>query len=155
MDVFRSDGHLTDAALTALARGEELEELTRLEMAEHMAFCDLCLQRYTDLLEETELMIPAESCREGLWRRVRMRALRLVTSRYATVAAAVALALTLLWGNTPFRQSAEPPLWREAGSAVAEHIEQIPERWDASLEELLSGVHGLLNQIGGSRPHTK
>ena len=41
MDAFRSDGHLTDEILTALAGGEELEELTRLEAAEHLSFCDL------------------------------------------------------------------------------------------------------------------
>ena len=46
MKLFRDDGHLTDEALTALA-GESLDDLSRLEIAEHLAFCDLCLQRYT------------------------------------------------------------------------------------------------------------
>ena len=48
MTCFRPDGHLTDAALTALVRGDCLEELDRLELAEHLAYCDQCLQRYTE-----------------------------------------------------------------------------------------------------------
>ena len=101
MEPFRTDGHLTDETLAALARGRELDELTRLEAAEHLAFCDACLQRYTDLLATAPLLVPAHSCRESLWVRVRRRTLRLVTSRYATAAAAVALALTVLWGSAP------------------------------------------------------
>ena len=34
MTCFRPDGHLTDAALTALVRGDCLEELDRLELAD-------------------------------------------------------------------------------------------------------------------------
>ena len=66
MDIFRYDGHLTDEALAALVTGESLDETARLEMAEHLAFCDLCLQRYTDALTGTELLTPEHSCRESL-----------------------------------------------------------------------------------------
>ena len=97
MTCFRPDGHLTDAALTALVRGDGLEELDRLELAEHLAYCDQCLQRYTELLSEGALLTPARSCRESLRRRIWHRAVQLGISRYATAAAAVALALTMLW----------------------------------------------------------
>ena len=96
MTCFRPDGHLTDAALTALVRGDCLEELDRLELAEHLAYCDQCLQRYTELLSEGPMLTPARSCRESLRRRIRQRAVQLGVSRYATAAAAVTLALTLL-----------------------------------------------------------
>ena len=33
MEPFRTDGHLTDETLAALARGRELDDLTRLEAA--------------------------------------------------------------------------------------------------------------------------
>ena len=95
MTCFRPDGHLTDAALTALVRGDCLEELDRLELAEHLAYCDQCLQRYTELLSEGPMLTPARSCRESLRRRIRQRAVQLGVSRYATAAAAVTLALTL------------------------------------------------------------
>ena len=99
MTCFRPDGHLTDAALTALVRGDCLEELDRLELAEHLAYCDQCLQRYTELLSEGPMLTPARSCRESLRRRIRQRAVQLGVSRYASAAAAVTLALTLLWGS--------------------------------------------------------
>ena len=71
MDLFRHDGHLTDEALAALVTGMPLDETARLEMAEHLAYCDLCLQRYTDALAGTPLLMPEHSCRESLWRRGR------------------------------------------------------------------------------------
>ena len=87
MTCFRPDGPLTDAALTALVRGDCLEELDRLELAEHLAYCDQCLQRYTELLSEGPMLTPARSCRESLRRRIRQRAVQLGVSRYATAAA--------------------------------------------------------------------
>ena len=98
--VFRDDGHLSAGALEALARNEDrFSELERLEIAEHLAFCDECLQRYTLALEGGTLLVPEHSCQKTLWVRIRSRALRLAVSRYATAAAAVTLALTVLWGG--------------------------------------------------------
>ena len=98
--VFREDGHLSDRALAALAQNEDrFDQLERLEIAEHLAFCDECLQRYTLALEGGDLLVPERSCQKTLWARIRSRALRLAVSRYATAAAAVTLALTVLWGG--------------------------------------------------------
>ena len=83
--VFREDGHLSSRALEALARnGDCFSELERLEIAEHLAFCDECLQRYTLALEDGALLVPERSCQQALRSRIRSRAIRLVTSRYAT-----------------------------------------------------------------------
>ena len=63
--VFRDDGHLSAEALTALARNEDnFDGLERLEIAEHLAFCDECLQRYAMALEGGTLLIPERSCRQ-------------------------------------------------------------------------------------------
>ncbi len=145
MERFRDDGHLTNEALTALVRDDGLSELSRLEIAEHLAFCDLCLQRYTELLAESDLLTPQRSCNETLWARIRMRTLRLVTSRYATAAAAVALALTVLWGSQEITFSPLP----ESHPAAAERLHSWPERWNDALNETLSGVTGFLD---GLRP---
>lgn len=138
MERFRADGHLTDEALAALMQDGGLDELARLELAEHLSFCDLCLQRYTDLLAGTELLAPERSCQRTLWARVRTRTLRLVTSRYATAAAAVALALTVLWGGREI--SFARPIPPEDRPAVAERLRSWPERWNDALSETLSGV---------------
>ena len=144
---FRPDGHLTDEALAALVRSEPLDELVRLELAEHLAYCDDCLQRYTDLLAEDALLSPARSCRESLWVRLRMRTLRLVTSRYATAAAAVALALTVLWGSVGVKLPAAPPL-----PEVSQRFQSWPERWNDSLRGALSQFNDLFDDLGGGRP---
>ena len=147
MEYFRPDGHLTDEALAALVRSEPLDELVRLELAEHLAYCDDCLQRYTDLLAEDALLSPARSCRESLWVRLRMRTLRLVTSRYATAAAAVALALTVLWGSAGVKLPAAPPL-----PEVSQRFQSWPGRWNDSLRGALSQFNDLFDDLGGGRP---
>lgn len=147
MERFRDDGHLTNEALAALVQDGGLDELSRLEIAEHLAFCDLCLQRYTELLGSAELLTPERSCNETLWARIRMRTLRLVTSRYATAAAAVALALTVLWGGQEITFSR--PILPETRPAAAERFHSWPERWNDALNETLSDVTGFLD---GLRP---
>ena len=58
MEIFDRHGHLTDQALEALTGGAPLDELHRLEIAEHLAFCDRCLQRYTERLTDETLLAP-------------------------------------------------------------------------------------------------
>ena len=119
MTCFRPDGHLTDEALAALIRGDALAELDRLEIAEHLAYCDPCLQRYTELLAEAPLLTPARSCQESLRRRIWRRAVQLGVNRYATAAAAVVLALTVLWGSAGLAGQTvrtEPTLLERAGT---------------------------------------
>ena len=145
MELFDPAGHLTDGALLALAHEEVPDELARLEMAEHLAYCDQCLQRYTDLLANAPLLTPAHSCRESLWRRVRARTLRLLTSRYATAAAAVALALTVLWGSAAVPLPKRPSL-----PEVPQRLQSWPQRWSDSLDGALSRFNDMFDDLGGT-----
>ena len=145
MELFDSAGHLTDGALLALAHEEVPDELARLEMAEHLAYCDQCLHRYTALLAEAPLLTPAHSCRESLWRRVRARTLRLLTSRYATAAAAVALALTVLWGSAAVPLPKRPSL-----PEVPQRLQSWPQRWSDSLDGALSRFNDMFDDLGGT-----
>ena len=145
MELFDPAGHLTDGALLALAHEEVPDELARLEMAEHLAYCDQCLHRYTALLAEAPLLTPAHSCRESLWRRVRARALRLLTSRYATAAAAVALALTVLWGSAAVPLPKRPSL-----PEVPQRLQSWPQRWSDSLDGALSRFNDMFDDLGGT-----
>lgn len=147
MDIFQHDGHLTDEALTALAAGESLDETARLEIAEHLAFCDLCLQRYTDALAGTELLTPEQSCQESLWRRIRARAARLFLNRYATAAAAVALALTMLWGSAGITLPERLPL-PEDRPTVSDRL----RKWNESLDNAMSGVNDFFDGLGQRTP---
>lgn len=145
MELFDPAGHLTDGALLALAHEEVPDELARLEMAEHLAYCDQCLQRYTDLLANAPLLTPAHSCRESLWRRVRARTLRLLASRYATAVAAVALALTVLWGSAAVPLPKRPSL-----PEVPQRLQSWPQRWSDSLDGALSRFNDMFDDLGGT-----
>ena len=101
MELFHENGHLTSEGLKALTEGR-LDELARLETAEHLSFCDECLVRYTALLEDAPLAAPKAPLAPGVWQRIRRRTWRIVTSRYATAAAAAAFAL-IIWGTGVFQ----------------------------------------------------
>lgn len=148
--MFDQNGHLTDRAIASLVRGEALPELTRLEIAEHLAYCDLCLQRYTDALADIPLLTPEVPCADSVWRRIRQRSLRILTSRYATAAAAVVLALTLLWSDLPFPE--RTTLDRVSGtmSTVSTRIEHWSERWSTALRDLFEGTQTIFD--GSNRP---
>ena len=102
MELFdRTSGCLTDEGLQALADGQ-LDELSRLEAAEHLAFCDACLDRYTALLAGPMIVQPPQDLQKPVWQRIRSQMFRVLTNRYATAAAAVAIALCL-WSSGLFQ----------------------------------------------------
>ena len=57
MELFREDGCMTDAGFRAMMDGQ-LDELGRLEAAEHLSYCDQCMDRYTALLTADALEKP-------------------------------------------------------------------------------------------------
>lgn len=147
--VFRDDGHLSGGALADLARNRDVfDEMERLEIAEHLAFCDFCLQRYTELLENGgELLVPERSCQKSVWGRVWIRAVRLTVSRCATAAAAVTLALTVLWGGAGAEAvRRDPP---EDRTSISRQLDGLTGEISDSLRETVSGLSDFLD---GFRP---
>ena len=65
MELFREDGCLSDEGLHALTAGQ-LDELGRLEAAEHLSYCDKCTDRYTALLTADALDLLAMKLRTPL-----------------------------------------------------------------------------------------
>ena len=103
-NLFDTAGCLTQSGLAA--RGDDrLDDLGRLEAAEHLTFCDRCLARYTALLESIQLSAPMRDLIPQVQALMRLRAFRVMTNRYVSVAAAIALALALwrfgLFGAAP------------------------------------------------------
>ena len=92
-ELFREDGHLTDLALDLLAQDQPLEEMERLEISEHLSFCDACIERYTARLDESVLIMPPEPLSDPVMRRIKSKLRRVFTSRYATVVAAASFAI--------------------------------------------------------------
>lgn len=95
--LFDAAGHLTDPGLQALTE-DRLDELGRLEAAEHLTFCDYCLARYTALVEAmpARLQQPMRDLVPQVQALMRRRSFRIFTNHYFSAAAAVVLAF-LLW----------------------------------------------------------
>ena len=93
-NLFDNAGCLTKSGLKAL-RDDRLDDLGRLEAAEHLTFCDRCLARYTALLETIQLSAPMRDLIPQVQALMRLRAFRIMTNRYVSVAAAIVLALAL------------------------------------------------------------
>ena len=95
-NLFDERGHLTGAGLNAMENGS-LDELGSLEAAEHLSFCDACLNRYTNWLEAMPqaLLSPARDIAPQVQNLLRMRSIRVFTNKYVSIAAAVILAFAL------------------------------------------------------------
>ena len=106
MELFQTDGHLTNEGLQAVIDGG-LNELESLEASEHLGFCGLCLERYLTLMDDVPLLEPAAPIKDNVMRRIGRKAKRVLFSRYATVAAAACLTL-VLWGTGFFSALSGP-----------------------------------------------
>ena len=104
-NLFDDRGHLTGAGLNAMENGS-LDELGSLEAAEHLSFCDACLNRYTNWLEAVPqaLLSPARDIAPQVQNLLRMRSIRVFTNKYVSIAAAVILAFAL-WNFGAFNIS--------------------------------------------------
>ncbi len=93
-EYFNRDGHISDAGFSALISGGA-DELKRLELAEHLSFCDDCVLRYSQLLCEDTLITPPHPITESILKRVKNRVRVLFFNRYVTAAAAACIAMVL------------------------------------------------------------
>ena len=100
-DSFMDTGHLTDDALIDVICENEDDDLRRLEIAEHLSFCDDCLLRYLTLLEETVLENHLQVSVLAPGRRRQKRIPFHSTHRWTVIAAAAAAAcLTFVFWRT-------------------------------------------------------
>lgn len=100
MDLFDENGHLTKYAFWLLSKGEP-DELQRLEIAEHLSYCDECVENYTQTLTEDVLISPEESLLYCVMAKIKNRARKLFMNRYATAAVAACFAM-VLWTSGTF-----------------------------------------------------
>lgn len=102
MELFYPDGCLSEQGLHALLEGE-LDELGRLETAEHLAYCNKCMDRYTALLTADVLQEPPKSVRSAVMTSIWVRLMQNVYGRTAVATVAAVLALTM-WRTGVFEQ---------------------------------------------------
>ena len=94
MELFNENSCLTDEGLQALVNGQ-LDELGRLEAAEHLSYCDHCLDRYTALLTADALEEPPRSVHKTVMGTIWVRLMQNTWGRAAVAGVAAVLALTM------------------------------------------------------------
>ena len=99
MELFDKNGCLTDEGLQALQAGG-LDELGRLETAEHLSYCDKCMDRYTALLTADALETPPHSAHKAVMATIWVRLMQNTWGRTAVAAVAAVLALTMWRAGT-------------------------------------------------------
>ena len=95
---FCQDGCLTDEAFQDLINGKA-DELARLEIAEHLSFCDKCVERYVNLLCEEPLLDPVVPAVPKVQSEIRRKMRTVFFNRYMRVGVAACLTLILWLGG--------------------------------------------------------
>ena len=102
MELFDEKGCLSDEGLHAVIGGQ-LDELGRLEAAEHLAYCDKCMDRYTALLTADVLQDPPRSAHRAVMGTIWVRLMQNTWGRTAVAAVAAVLALTMWRSGTLYQ----------------------------------------------------
>ena len=90
MELFDKNGCLTDEGLQALQAGG-LDELGRLETAEHLSYCGKCMDRYTALLTADALETPPHSAHKAVMAAIWVRLMQNTWGRAAVAGVAAQL----------------------------------------------------------------
>ncbi len=99
MELFDAKGCLSEEGLQALVGGQ-LDETQWLEAAEHLAYCDRCMDRYTALLTDDVLEQPPRSARGAVMGTIWIRLMQNTWGRAAVATVVAVLALTLWRAGT-------------------------------------------------------
>ncbi|MBQ2792024.1 MAG: hypothetical protein IJE98_02810 [Oscillospiraceae bacterium] len=99
IELFYENGHLTEEALQRLVGFDDFDDLQRLEIAEHLSFCEECRLRYAQLLTEEVLIEPDEPIGRNAIKAVKRKDNLLYFKRVLTVSAAACLALLFWYGG--------------------------------------------------------
>lgn len=145
-ELFLNDGHLTDDALAALIDGG-LDELQRLEVGEHLSFCDRCLDRYSELLTIDTMEVPEQDQTSVVMQRIRRKKWRSSVRRYTAAVAAVAIGSslwysgllnamgdTMLQPSIPEQASSTISAQQDEASRIGNTIQTAVEQWSTKVQ---------------------
>ena len=139
-EYFNQDGHITPFALGSLVHETQLDELTRLELAEHLSFCDRCLDAYMVMLDDSLMIDPPQTQAQTIIKRVKQKARILFFNKYTRVAVAACLAITLWTTGVFSTEFAEKnsQLIASVGSSAATLTTRISQWTDDVTDDLQS-----------------
>ena len=145
MKLFSKDGCLTDEGLQALIH-EELDEMSRLEAAEHLDFCDKCVERYSEMLTADLEIAPPEELSPAILQRIRRKVRMLFVNRFTQVSVAAVLAL-VLWGGLYHNGILIPTDDRmEQMTTATQFLQGKFSGWNDRLDALMSDFNSFLNK---------
>jgi hypothetical protein len=157
MELFHEDGHLTDEALDALAKEDNLPDLNRLEISEHLGYCNDCLERYAAMMTEETLLSPARSCGPEVWKRAHLRAANTLLNRHAAAVAAVIVTIGALWGSLGLPMAQQPRARTVHRTAIvsqeqANWSKQHAKRWNEANKKTFSQLDKVWNFVTANTP---
>ena len=136
MELFDKNGCLTDEGLQALQAGG-LDELGRLETAEHLSYCDKCMDRYTALLTADALETPLHSAHKAVMAAIWVRLMQNTWGRAAVAGVAAVLAFTM---------------WRSGTMDQLLNFRQELHTWTPETSQSQTEEPAQLGQAGGRWP---
>ncbi len=151
--LFQENGCLTDEALMLLIGQTSLDELARLEISEHLSFCDKCIDRYTQLLEGSLLLEPEQPAYPTVTQKLRQKARRTFASRYFTAAAAACLALIFWHAGFFSMELSQTDRPVDTPPAAVSVIHRTNEKIFQFSEKISSGLDQFINSIRFERGH--
>lgn len=142
-------GCLTGFALQCLVDGS-LEELERLEVTEHLSYCDLCVERYTAMLAEDTLLEAPELLKPGVLRELKRRMARVFVGRYFHMGVAACLTL-VLWSTGVFATFGElaldPPRLERPEPAPTKNEITLGQRVEDFTAGIGDGLYDFMEQL--------
>ncbi len=124
MMIFHKNGHITAEGFFLLVT-EKADEMQRLELSEHLSFCDECLEQYLKEIEKITLLETEESIAKRVIRQVKHKTAFFVQKRFGTAIVAACISM-LLWTSGAF--SYEMIVWQtDTVERLEEGMEKI--RW--------------------------
>lgn len=104
-EIFNEDDHISDYGFNKLLQ-DELNDLELLEIAEHLSFCDECIEKYSELLNNVSLLSPPETFINRTLKAIKQKTIRLIYNKYFSAAVAAGFAI-FLWVSGIFNINVE------------------------------------------------
>ena len=146
MTIFDQNGHITTKGLFLLIT-EKADEMQRLELSEHLSFCDRCLEEYLEELEKVTLLESENNISKSVIKRVKYKTAWLSQKRFGTVVAAAGIAM-LLWTSGAF--SWEMTLQQTQTVGKLEHrLERMSWKSQNMLHDMSQKYQYFLNKLDG------
>ncbi len=94
---FKSNSHISRHGFESLIN-LSASEMHRLEMAEHLSFCDECIEKYTSLLTQDVLIESNLRVKQSVMKKIHGKIYKALINKYTIYISAACIAL-MLWGS--------------------------------------------------------